>query len=101
MGSFCVIPPAKHKVVQHLVRICDTVTSDYYGAVPLSRKRCGKTREIPGFSANLVFFTRLLEINYGFKVVISVQFLMFEPPSSSVSFTLTRLTFMRVPSSVV
>ena len=54
------IPSAKHKVVQHLVRKCDTVTSDYKGAMPLSRKRCGKTREMPGFSANLDFFTRLL-----------------------------------------
>ena len=61
MRSFCVIPPAKHKVVQHLVRKCDTVTSDLKGALPLSRKRCGKNREMPGFSANHRFFTMLLD----------------------------------------
>ena len=53
------IPQTKHKVVQHLVRRCDTVTSDKYGATPLSRKRCGKTRKIPGFPANLYFITTL------------------------------------------
>ena len=61
MRSFCVIPPTKRKVVQHLVRICDTLTSDYYGALPLSRKRCGKTREMPGFSVNPDFFTKVIK----------------------------------------
>ena len=62
MRSFCVIPQALHKVVQHLVRIYSTLTSDYYGAVPLSRKRSGKTREMPGFSVNLDFFTALSKL---------------------------------------
>ena len=31
------------------------------GAVSLSRKRYGKNREMPGFSVNPDFFTRLLE----------------------------------------
>ena len=60
MHSFYVIPSSKHKVVQYLVRKCDTLFSDYCGAMPLSRKRCGKTREMPGFSVNPGIFIKLL-----------------------------------------
>ena len=43
------ISPAKHKVVKHLVRECDTLTSDYYGAVAPFPEKVRKNPGNAGF----------------------------------------------------
>ena len=57
MRNYYLIPPAKHKVVQHLVRYCDTLTSGtIMGLCPFPGKgaeKPGKCRVFPSISTFL------------------------------------------------